>query len=121
MHPHAKVQHSRLSNHSGGSQVPLHRGGERREIRLGDRHRGSNVGQFAHDVSLVFGAEARGSHGYPACCVNARRSASRFSGRSDNHRMVDTPGDTKAQYLRNLARATGSVATARVSVMNIDS
>jgi hypothetical protein len=35
--------------------------------------------------------------------------------------MNATPGETKAQYFRNFARAIGSVATARVSVLEIDS
>src|SRR5262245_42519269 len=50
----------------------------------------------------------------------ARRSASALTGCKATHRMVMMPGERRDQYRRNLIRAVASVATARVSVRNIE-
>jgi hypothetical protein len=50
----------------------------------------------------------------------ARRSASAFNGPSAIQRIRMIPGERKDQYRRKFLRDTGSVAPARVSVLNTE-
>src|SRR5579884_1378475 len=84
--------------------------------------RGGGVTSYVSSHSRSKAAPKPGRLGCPESEWASRclRSASAFSGPSNAHRIRITPGERKAQYRRNFALATGSVATARVSVRKID-